>query len=535
MPDRLRQMFERFLDFWNRYNRRQKAIVLSGLAVVIITLVIMVAVLSRPNYKVVATVANYNEMSQVTTILTDNGYKYVTDEKTMTVSVREKDEVDVKMLLATNEIEVEGFDLEDALNSSFDTTESDRIRKWEAYLVYEYERLIASLDKVNSAQVRINLQTSENSLFETKTGSSVAVILDLNTEMSDEEAENIAMLLKDGIENLDPKDITILSKSGESLYAGNVNNAGSITALNKQLKYAQQLSNVTANEIRNQVLSTGIYGDVKVMVNFDIEWSEFEKVLHEYSVPEGNEQGYFDHTYLEESSGGSTVGGVPGTESNDEDTDYDINDGTINNSSYMREENYYLVNELVTTETTTPGEVIKDTSTISAVFTKYVIYNEDEVEALGYLEDMTWEEFKAQNAQTVLIDYDEEWIDNIAMGTGIPVENISIIAYEEHFFYDSDNASRPFSFYLQILLAVAILGLLAFVVFRSSRPVTVEETEPELSVEQMLATTREAQQSVEDIDLQEKSEVRKAIEKFVDENPEAVALLLRNWLDDGWD
>ena len=281
MPDRLRQMFERFLDFWNRYNRRQKAIVLSSLAVVIITLVILVAILSRPNYKIVATVANYNEMSQVTTILSDNGYAYVTDDKAMTISVKEKDEVDVKMLLATNEIEVEGFGLDDALDSSFDTTESDRIRKWEAYLEYECERLIASLDKVNSAQVRINLQTSENSLFQTATGSSVAVILDLNEEMTDEEAENIAMLLKDAIENLEPKDITILSKTGESLYSGDVNNSGSVSALNKQLKYAQQLSNVTANEIRNQVLSTGIYGDVKVMVNFDIEWSEFEKVLHE--------------------------------------------------------------------------------------------------------------------------------------------------------------------------------------------------------------------------------------------------------------
>ena len=78
--------------------------------------------------------------------------------------------------------------------------------------------------------------------------------------------------------------------------------------------------------------------------------------------------------------------------------------------------------------------------------------------------------------------------------------------------------------------------LLAFVVFRSARPITVKETEPELSVEEMLAATKEKQgQSVDDIDLQEKSEVRIAIEKFVDENPEAVALLLRNWLDDGWE
>ena len=42
-------------------------------------------------------------------------------------------------------------------------------------------------------------------------------------------------------------------------------------------------------------------------------------------------------------------------------------------------------------------------------------------------------------------------------------------------------------------------------------------------------------ESVEDIEYDEKSEVRKAIEKFVDENPESVALLLRNWLNNDWE
>ncbi len=85
-----------------------------------------------------------------------------------------------------------------------------------------------------------------------------------------------------------------------------------------------------------------------------------------------------------------------------------------------------------------------------------------------------------------------------------------------------------------IILAVVIFGLLAFVVFKSTRPVQVLETEPELSVEALLASTKE-NQPVEDIDLNEKSETRKAIDKFVDENPEAVALLLRNWLDEEWE
>jgi flagellar M-ring protein FliF len=58
-----------------------------------------------------------------------------------------------------------------------------------------------------------------------------------------------------------------------------------------------------------------------------------------------------------------------------------------------------------------------------------------------------------------------------------------------------------------------------------------EEEEEELSVESLLQSTPEV---LEDIELGEKSETRKLIEKFVDENPEAVANLLRNWLSEDW-
>ena len=81
------------------------------------------------------------------------------------------------------------------------------------------------------------------------------------------------------------------------------------------------------------------------------------------------------------------------------------------------------------------------------------------------------------------------------------------------------------------ILTVLIVGLLIFVVIRGTAPVKVVEEEEELSVEQLLATTKE-NQSLEDIEFSDKSETRKLIEKFVGENPEAVAQLLRNWLDE---
>ena len=86
-----------------------------------------------------------------------------------------------------------------------------------------------------------------------------------------------------------------------------------------------------------------------------------------------------------------------------------------------------------------------------------------------------------------------------------------------------------------IVLIILILGLLAFVVIRSmraERKAEEEETE-ELSLDSLLQSTQDAVE-LEEIDSETKSETRLLIEKFVDDNPDAVANLLRNWLTEDW-
>lgn len=85
---------------------------------------------------------------------------------------------------------------------------------------------------------------------------------------------------------------------------------------------------------------------------------------------------------------------------------------------------------------------------------------------------------------------------------------------------------------VQVILIIAILAVLAFVVIRSMRAQKADQQEEELAVESLLQST--PQEDLEDIELESKSEERKLIEKFVDENPEAVANLLRNWLTEDW-
>ena len=56
-----------------------------------------------------------------------------------------------------------------------------------------------------------------------------------------------------------------------------------------------------------------------------------------------------------------------------------------------------------------------------------------------------------------------------------------------------------------------------------------EEPEEPLPVDELLQSTPEP---IEDIEVEPKSEERLILEKFVAENPEATANLLRNWLNE---
>lgn len=120
----------------------------------------------------------------------------------------------------------------------------------------------------------------------------------------------------------------------------------------------------------------------------------------------------------------------------------------------------------------------------------------------------------------------------VANATGISEDKITIIAYESPIFYDKESKPVSVQNILSIVMLVLILGLLAFVVLHSMRTRQAVQQEEEVSVENILQSTPESE--LEDIDVESKSETRKMIEKFVDENPESAAALLRNWLNEDW-
>jgi len=136
------------------------------------------------------------------------------------------------------------------------------------------------------------------------------------------------------------------------------------------------------------------------------------------------------------------------------------------------------------------------------------------------------------NANRTKLEVDEDLVMMASNASGIGAESITFLAYEEPMFIDKEPLDVEASDVIQIVLIVVILALLAFVIIRGMRTDNVEEVEEELSVESLLQSTPETE--LENIELETKSETRKMIEKFVDENPDMAALLLRNWLNEDW-
>ena len=168
---------------------------------------------------------------------------------------------------------------------------------------------------------------------------------------------------------------------------------------------------------------------------------------------------------------------------------------------------------------------------MSVAMIRYNVVREDDVKTQGLLDGITWDEYKLNNQERTKLEVDEDYFDVVAKATGINSSNIAIVAYSENLFLDSDASGISITDIAQIILIIIILALLAFVVLRSMRGEKQDEQEEELSVENLLQSNPD---QLESIPTEEESETAKLISKFVDENPEAAANLLRNWLNEDW-
>lgn len=536
MPEQVQVIINKVIEWWKKFNNKQRALILSAVAVVIIALVILTVVLATPSVTLLYRCESYKEASQIKELLdSDESINYSTSDDGLIFYVEEEDEATASMLLGSNEISTVNYSIENVVNGSFTTTEADKQKLYKEFLEEKFADHISKISIVDSCTVDLDIPEDDGTILSRGQSSTAAVNLVLNKDMDSEQAYALAQYIATQLGNDSTEGITIIDSDCNVLYSGS-DAESSIGIASTQLSFQQKLENAMKSEISDVLVKSKVFANVEVAMNLDVSFDQTETIKTELGIPSGmdggaiTEQSLYD---METTQG--YEGGVPGTDTND-DTTYVIEDGEYGYTEVSESDTIYEYDRTVTTILGNGGEIRYESSSATVMATKYIVYDETELRATGALDEMSWDEFKAANSETRVVEVDDMYIQMIANATGFPESKISFLCYEEPRFIDEEDSGRTFTDYAQIIIAILIFALLGYVVFRSTRSPKVEEMEPEISVESLLESTVQAQQEqLEDIGYNEKSEVRLMIEKFVDENPEAVAQLLRNWLNEEWE
>lgn len=530
MPEQIKKILQQIKDWWNKFTTHQKTVIIGLGATVIFAFAILIYVTSQPKYVDLITCENEKKASEVKSLLDDAGIQYKPSDNALHFSVESSQYQSAVWALGSAGYGADEFTMKEALSGGFSTTASDKEKLAVEALQSKISRNLTELSNVKSAEVLLHVPKEDGTLLRERRESSAYVKLELNGTFTSANAANVARAVATWLGNETTANITILDSDSNLLFTGGDDYSSSgIASSMRELQNQGQA--MVANQVKNVLYATNQFSQVEVTCNLDMDYSSYERTVKNYSVAEGRDEGYLGHRETYESENTNNGAYAPGTDSNDENVYVDPNTGNSSSTQTEKIEDF-LPNEDIMNKITPAGAINYNNSYMSIAMIKYHIYREEDVKAMGLLDGISWKEFKRNNAADIKLEVDQDYYSIAHTATGIPVENITILSYESPEFIDAPGLSIEWTNVASVILLIVILGLLGLVVLRSmsfSRKTTEEE---ELSVESLLQSTPEIE--LENIETEGKSETRKLIEKFVDENPEAAAALLRNWLSEDW-
>ena len=538
MLDRIKAIQTKLVEFWNRFSSKQKTLIICITAAVIFTLVALIWMLNRAQYVELVTFDNTADAASAKTVLDEASLDYNVSADGKTFMINAKQESTARLALGQNNIATNKSDDWDLLfNNSMSTTDSERQLKQKIVKQKNLAQDLSQVSGVKQASVQIKVPDSTNSLLSKEKEASASVLLITTEDFEESSVEGIANYVATSLGNQTTDNVRIIDQTGTLLFGGDNSTSSTVGKSSAALKIKAEVTDNLEDRVRALMVNSGAFNDAEVTANLDIDLNEQQiEDVHHYTDDAEEDTGPKTSYYYYNAENTEGALGIPGTDSNDDVVnDYEImNNNAGNSSANVIKEEY---SDSVTTTTTRKavGTVNQANSSIALVLSKYVIYDEAKMKKSGQLKGTNFEKFQEENGESKPIEVDDSTINLIKNATGIDTERISVQAFEVPLFYPQQTSTaQQIANYLQFILAALIVALLFFVVFRGMKPVEVSELEPELSVEALLATTKE-NQSLEDIEFSDKSATRQQIERFVDQNPEEVALLLRNWLNDDWD
>lgn len=522
-------------DKWASLDKQQKTKISIATVLILVTFIFAMYMLLKPKmvklvaHEDVVTISNYKLALEAENIATKDA-----DDGT-SLLVNEKDKVRANVILATQSGingNTDKFVFEDALNlMGMGTTENVKKETLIRAKQGEIEGDLEAFNSVQSASVQLAMPEDDQFFLEDTDPVTAAVKLSLTDPIDIHQAQAIASYVASSVVGLDIENVRVIDSNMNELYSGDME-----SGVNRQFDIEAQKKAEIEESVVEQLKP--LYSDIKVTSTIKFDWnnSVIDSTTYEAPNPETPTVGIINKEQsTQENVQGGTSGAAPGTPTNGGTTIYgNTNEGESASGKSSAKD--YSINETRTTTEKTGGTIDYNNSSLSVMVYNYVFYNQSTMEASGELGTLTWDQFKQQTLPTAM-EVAPEIVTSVVTGTGI--SNVSVTGQQVPIFIDKvETPPQVKEIVMFVVLGILIL-LLALLIIRNTQTEEVEEVEPELSVEDLLVSTKVEEiqevQEAEAIKIKQENTIKTQIDKFVTERPDAAAQLLRNWLNEDWE
>ncbi|MBS4539841.1 flagellar M-ring protein FliF [Clostridium sp. D2Q-11] len=507
MAETIEKAKNQLLEFWNGLGKKKKYRLIIGLILMLVVLTGLIYTFTRTKYVTLYRDLSMKDTGAITQRLDEMPMEWKFGDNETTILVPEEYKSKVMIELASEGLPKVGYSVLDALNeTSWTMTEYEKKQRIGFAVESQLASTIAQIDGISEADVIVDLPEDTAFMNEDKVAtSSIFVTLNGDMPLSNEKIVAIRTLVSSSFKDMNQQNVNIIDDMGRS-YGDTEKNMEEYD-LTDQFSVTQGFENKLNNSI--QRFLENLFGignvDVRASVNMNFD-SEIANIV-EFSPPiEDSTEGLVrSMEKIEEHTINGDSNAAVGVESNTGDvTDYVAEDGNVSKYDKASEVINYELNEINRQIKKAPGAV--DSVTVA------ILINEESID--GELTD-------ERRKEIVKLIYAATGINTqeVIVNTGVfntPKDNKGSM---------EANEVSQIPLWVYALIGVALFGGVGTILLR--RRTSNKDTD-----ELVIDNYRESEH-IEDIDFEnEKSQYKSKINDFVQKKPDAVAQLLRSWLNE---
>ena len=181
MAEKLKTIPAKLLAWWNKYTSKQKTIIISIAAGVVLALAILVTVLTRPQYELLVTCESTKESAAIIELLegASPAIDYVYSEDGYQIKVEKSQIGQANVLLGANNIPTVRMAITDVTKGGLTTTESDKMKLYKAYQEEMLESDLESMENIVSANVDLHIPEDNGTMIAQNEDASASIILEI--------------------------------------------------------------------------------------------------------------------------------------------------------------------------------------------------------------------------------------------------------------------------------------------------------------------------------------------------------------------